>query len=361
MKPCPHCGKNQFDSAVTCSFCRQAIARPGAPAAASRPAAAWPVPASRPAARVTDGEEPTLNPFVLFGRCFRPSGRFSRAQFAVVYLGTVVAAWFLAFAVAFFFAALDAGEEATARAVSFALMAAIPFVLVAAFGGGVRRWHDLGKPGAWVLLWLVPCANALTALYLLLAPGESERGGRGMPAWAVALVVVVIAIPGVGIVAAIAIPSLLRARVSANEAAAIGDVRAVVAAEAAYQRANAGLFDGRLECLVRAADGCAPGAGGLLDAALAQPGPRHGYVGRLEGAPSPAPAPGGSTSSASAFAYVARPLTPGVTGVRSFCGDSTGLVCFSPAADIAVVDGACPRDASACQPFQAPAEAVPSS
>ena len=360
MKPCPHCGKNQFDSAVTCSACRQRIAGPGNPAAAFRPAA-WPAPASRPAARVADGEEPTLNPFVLFGRCFRPSGRFSRAQFAVVYLGTAVAAWSLAFAVAFFFAALDAGEEATAGAVSFTLMAAIPFVLVAAFGGGVRRWHDLGKPGAYVLLWLVPCANALTALYLLLAPGESERGGRGMPAWAVALVVVVIAIPGVGIVAAIAIPSLLRARVSANESAAIGDVRAVLAAEAAYQRANGGLFEGRLECLVRTADGCAAGAGRLLDAALAQPGPRHGYVGRLEAAPAASAAPGGSATSAGAFAYVARPLTPGVTGVRSFCGDSTGLVCHSPAGDIAVVDGACPRDASACQPFQAPAEAVPSS
>ena len=51
-----------------------------------------------------------------------------------------------------------------------------------------------------------------------------------------------------GIVAAIAIPSLLRARVSANEAAAIGDVREVITAEARYQKANAGYFD-RLECL----------------------------------------------------------------------------------------------------------------
>src|SRR5207244_1018098 len=38
----------------------------------------------------------------------------------------------------------------------------------------------------------------------------------------------------IGAMAAIAIPSLLRARVSANEAAAIGDTRTIISAEAAY-------------------------------------------------------------------------------------------------------------------------------
>ncbi len=50
------------------------------------------------------------------------------------------------------------------------------------------------------------------------------------------------------IVAAIAIPSFLRARVSANEAQAIGDTRSVISAQHAYASANGGHFD-TLECL----------------------------------------------------------------------------------------------------------------
>src|SRR5205809_6751020 len=52
----------------------------------------------------------------------------------------------------------------------------------------------------------------------------------------------------IGIIAAIAIPSLLRARVSANETAAIGDTRTVISAEAAYQSAASGFY-GELSCL----------------------------------------------------------------------------------------------------------------
>src|SRR2546428_12684660 len=52
----------------------------------------------------------------------------------------------------------------------------------------------------------------------------------------------------IGIIAAIAIPSLLRARVSANETAAIGDTRTVISAEAAYQSAASGFY-GELTCL----------------------------------------------------------------------------------------------------------------
>jgi len=48
---------------------------------------------------------------------------------------------------------------------------------------------------------------------------------------------------GILIVAAIAVPSFLRARVNSNEAAAIADTRRVQDAEQAYASANGGLFD----------------------------------------------------------------------------------------------------------------------
>jgi prepilin-type N-terminal cleavage/methylation domain-containing protein len=62
------------------------------------------------------------------------------------------------------------------------------------------------------------------------------------------LIELLIVVAIIGIIAAIAIPSLIRARVSANEAAAIGDTRTVVSAEATYQAAASGFY-GELSCL----------------------------------------------------------------------------------------------------------------
>ena len=57
------------------------------------------------------------------------------------------------------------------------------------------------------------------------------------------LIELLIVVAIIGIIAAIAIPSLLRARVSANESATIGDIRTVISSQAAYQSANGGWYD----------------------------------------------------------------------------------------------------------------------
>src|SRR5437899_3835399 len=62
------------------------------------------------------------------------------------------------------------------------------------------------------------------------------------------LIELLIVVAIIGIIAAIAIPSLLRARISANESATIGDTRTVISAEAAYQSAASGFY-GNLSCL----------------------------------------------------------------------------------------------------------------
>jgi prepilin-type N-terminal cleavage/methylation domain-containing protein len=70
------------------------------------------------------------------------------------------------------------------------------------------------------------------------------------------LIELLIVVAIIGIIAAIAIPSLLRARVSANEAQCIGDSRSVVSAEQTYASANGGLF-GPIQNLCRNGGGCA--------------------------------------------------------------------------------------------------------
>ncbi len=74
------------------------------------------------------------------------------------------------------------------------------------------------------------------------------------------LIELLIVVAIIGIVAAIAIPSLLRARVSANEAQAIGDTRAVMSASATYASANCGFFADNLMCMTKEGGGtiCIP-------------------------------------------------------------------------------------------------------
>ena len=54
------------------------------------------------------------------------------------------------------------------------------------------------------------------------------------------LIELLIVIAIIGIIAAIAIPGLLRARISANEAQVLGDTRSILSSSSAYQAANCG-------------------------------------------------------------------------------------------------------------------------
>jgi type IV pilus assembly protein PilA len=150
------------------------------------------------------------------------------------------------------------------------------------------------------------------------------------------LIELLIVVAIIGIIAAIAIPSLLRARVSANEAATIGDIRTVISAQAAYQSSNAGFYESRFPCLVNPSAGCIPSyptnAPTFLDSQIAALTPKSGYV-RSIGSVGPAPAPiplNASPTSVSSFAYIATPVNIGQTGVRGFGGDSSGVLCYSP-------------------------------
>ena len=155
------------------------------------------------------------------------------------------------------------------------------------------------------------------------------------------LIELLIVVAIIGIIAAIAIPSLLRARVSANEAATIGDIRTVISAQAAFQSANGGWYGGSLSCLSNPQGGatCIPnypaGAPTFLDSNLAPlaaaPGPKSGYSRSWGpgGTPAPINTNVSGTNSVSSYVYLATPVTSGQTGVRGFGGDASGVLCFS--------------------------------
>ena len=177
-------------------------------------------------------------------------------------------------------------------------------------------------------------------------------GGKGLAIGGIAAGAssLLLAVPLAGCVAAIAIPSFLRARVSANEAATLGDIRTVVSAQAAYQTASGGFY-GPPQCLAEPQH-CLPEYSGphFLDAKLASLEARHGYRRTFHAGPpasvtSSVPGAPFATGSLQSFAYVAVPVTTGQTGVRGFCGDSSGRICFTTDGSApGVVEGACAPD-----------------
>jgi len=141
------------------------------------------------------------------------------------------------------------------------------------------------------------------------------------------LIELLIVVAIIGIIAAIAIPSLLRARVSANEAAAIGDTRTVISAEAAYQSANSGFY-GQITCM-STPSGCIPTYAGptFLDSSLAAANTitKQGYTRNWFAQPATA-GTAGLTGAVDTFCYQSQPAVANKTGVRAFGGDSSGVV-----------------------------------
>ena len=129
---------------------------------------------------------------------------------------------------------------------------------------------------------------------------------------------VVIAI--IGIIAAIAVPGLLRARISGNEASAIGSVRAIISAQADYN----GLARGYATDLAWLAATCQGMTVPFISPDLnlngvAKSGYAFNLANGLGGVPAPADCNGNVTSTK--FYATAWAESLGTTGNRSFATD----------------------------------------
>jgi type IV pilus assembly protein PilA len=141
------------------------------------------------------------------------------------------------------------------------------------------------------------------------------------------LIELLIVVAIIGIIAAIAIPSLLRARVSANESATQGDIRTVISANAAYEGSSRGNgYASAPTCLsTPSVATCIPGysatAPTFLDSNLAQVVvTKSGYIRTYQPA---GPAVGVGAAS---YCYNAQPTVLNRTGTRSFGGDFSGVL-----------------------------------
>jgi type IV pilus assembly protein PilA len=144
------------------------------------------------------------------------------------------------------------------------------------------------------------------------------------------------------IIAAIAIPNLLRSKIAANESSAVGSVRTINTAEVTYQSSWGQGFAPTLAALGGTTAICGGGATStnacLIDPLLSvAPNTKSGYIFAAQGTLLVAGVRNG-------FEVNANPAAPQTTGVRMFCADQTGLIQFmtpGTVAGIGTVAGSC--------------------
>ena len=156
------------------------------------------------------------------------------------------------------------------------------------------------------------------------------------------LIELLIVVAIIGIIAAIAIPGLLRARMAGNEASGIGSLRAINSGQAAYSSSCAnGGYSSSLADLFKAPSG----GTGFISPDLASNGTvKSGYTINLIKATSPAAATitvsantcnGSAADAVSGFYASANPVTPGSSGSRYFGTDTRGTIFQDTAAVLA--------------------------
>jgi type IV pilus assembly protein PilA len=161
------------------------------------------------------------------------------------------------------------------------------------------------------------------------------------------LIELLIVVAIIAILAAIAVPALLRARMSANEAGAIGDSRAVTSGEASYAAANNGTY-GTITCLNNPqACGFAASTVSFIDSQLASLQVKQGYarsfLAGTTGAGSPDPG-------IASYVYFATPAVSGQTGGRGFAVDASARICFTTDGSAPPASG--PHLDQSCQPLR---------
>lgn len=135
------------------------------------------------------------------------------------------------------------------------------------------------------------------------------------------------------IIAAIAIPNLLRARMAANESSAVGAIRTINTAEITYNSyyptvgyaPNLSALGGVAPCIPSSVSAC------LIDSVLAA-GSKAGYI---------FTATGGGGTPATMYYATAVPITFNQTGIRSFCSFEDAVIRVQPSGGQISSEAAC--------------------
>jgi prepilin-type N-terminal cleavage/methylation domain-containing protein len=144
------------------------------------------------------------------------------------------------------------------------------------------------------------------------------------------LIELLIVVAIIGIIAAIAVPGLLRARMSGNETSAIGSIRAVNSAQVSYSAAAGS--GGYAILLATLAAACPGSTQGFISPDLsADPTTKSGYTVTLADGAAAADVAAdcnGMVQSRSNYYVTSLPVTIGTTGNRGFASNAAGTIFF---------------------------------
>ncbi len=132
------------------------------------------------------------------------------------------------------------------------------------------------------------------------------------------------------IIAAIAIPNLIKSKMAANESSAVGSVRTINTGEVNYAASCPAVGFSASLAELNSGSACAGGKG-IIDPVLSA-GKKSGYVFAY------AATPGGDGLN-DTYTQTGVPATVGTTGQRGFYSDQTGVIRYT-------LDGSAPTNAS---------------
>ena len=186
-----------------------------------------------------------------------------------------------------------------------------------------------------------------TVSKLPFVDGHRHPRGRRAHAAGFTLVELLIVIAIIAVLAALAIPGLLRARISGNEASAIASLRAISTAQATFSRScSDGLYAKQLDGLGTAPSGQQPFLSPDLSASSTVV--KSGYVFSLDGTAASGSACNGSTALASGYHSWADPISSN-QGVRYFGSNTTNTVWQSSSTLGGLTDGGAPASGTPIQ------------
>jgi type IV pilus assembly protein PilA len=164
-------------------------------------------------------------------------------------------------------------------------------------------------------------AQAAPQQYYAAAPAPAKSNAKMI--WLIVGAVAILpAIAIVLIIAAIAIPNLLRARIAANESSAVGSVRIINTAATEYQAKFNHYPEGLASMGPPVAGLSAEYGAGLIDTTLAS-GKKTGYLFTYQGIDTK------HSGTLDDYEVTACPVVPNQSGVRCFYSDSTGVIRYS--------------------------------
>lgn len=150
-----------------------------------------------------------------------------------------------------------------------------------------------------------------------------QKPGAGHKGFSLIELLIVVAI--ILIIAAIAIPNLLRARIAANESSAASSVRRIATSEIAYNAAYPTVgYSPDLASMGGPSTGCSPSSttACILDSIVAS-GTKSGYQLAAVGF-------NGGAGPNSSFVAASAPISFNVTGFRNFCVVTDGVLRNQP-------------------------------